>query len=226
MKFSFKQFIIPHFWPKFFLVTAAIILMGFNLSLLIEAGWGTDPYSFMNINIANLIGWTLGNWQLLLNVVLLVIIFFVEPSVIGIGTLFNMILIGYTADFFCWVWKTCGLHDIIINPEFFHIRLIVFAVSIFFFVVTAATYMNCDMGLSPYDGAAKIIIDRIKGPPFSVLRIAYDMSGVVLGLAAGLLSPDGIQGSLPGTIIVGLTLGPAITTIGRLMKNRISFFKN
>lgn len=44
----------------------AIFGMGFFLSFLIMADYGTDPYTFMNRSLAARLGMTLGNWQLIL----------------------------------------------------------------------------------------------------------------------------------------------------------------
>ncbi len=220
-----SKFRVKNFWKKFIFVAVAIFLMGFSLSFLIEASWGTDPYSFMNLNLSSKIGWTLGNWQLLLNAAMLLFMLVFGPQFIGAGTVLNMVLIGYTADFFCWLWLQAGLHDIICLPEYFPLRVAVFAVSLFFFIVTAAVYMNCDMGLSPYDAAIKIISGWIPKIPYFAIRIAYDLLAVGVGLAAGLTSARGLQGSLLGTVIMALAMGPAISTVGRLMKEHVSIFR-
>lgn len=225
MKFNLNQFIVKNFWQKFIVVALAIFLMGFTLSFLIEAGWGTDPCSFMNINLANKMGWTLGNWQVSLNLVMLIFTIVFNPRLIGAGTILNMVCIGYTADFFTWIWRNIGLHAIIINPEYFHIRLIVFILALIFFVITAAIYMNSDMGLSPYDAAIKIITQKFNKIPYFILRIAYDLLAIAIGLIAGKLAANGVQGSMIGSSIMALAIGPAISTVGNFMKKHISIFK-
>ena len=220
-----SRFRVANFWKKFIFVAAAIFLMGFNLSFLIEASWGTDPYSFMNLNLAGKLGWTLGNWQLTLNAAMLVFMLAFGPELIGAGTILNMVLIGYIADFFRWLWLRLGLHALICLPDFFPLRVVVFALSLFFFIVSAAVYMNCDMGLSPYDAAIKIISGWIPKIPYFAIRIAYDLLAVGIGLAAGLSSDRGLQGSLLGTIIMALAMGPAISAVGRLMKKHVKVFR-
>ena len=219
------KFRVRHFGVKFACVAIAIFLMGFNLSFLIEAGWGTDPCSFMNLNLAGKLGWTLGNWQLTLNAVMLLFTLLFGPELIGAGTVLNMVLIGYTADFFCWLWLRLGLHALLCQPDFLPLRIAVFALAIFFFVVTAAVYMNCDMGLSPYDAAIKIISGWMRAIPYFAIRIAYDLLAVGIGLAAGLASSRGVQGSLLGSLIMALSIGPAITAVGSFMKRRIAVFR-
>ncbi len=216
---------VQHFWKKLAFVAAAIFLMGFNLSLLIMAGWGTDPYSFMNLNLASKIGWTLGNWQLALNAAMLLFTLAFGPELIGAGTVLNMVMIGYTADLFCWLWDKSGLAPLVLSEGHFPLRVLVFSVGILFFVVTAAVYMNCDMGLSPYDAAIKIISGWVRRIPYFAIRIVYDLLAVGIGLAAGLSSARGIQGSLLGSLIMSFSIGPAITAVGRFMKQHVSVFR-
>lgn len=220
------RFHVRNFWKKFCIVAAAIFLMGFNLSFLIEAAWGTDPYSFMNLNLAGKLGWTLGNWQLALNAGILLFMLLFGPELIGAGTVLNMVMIGYTADFFRWLWLRLGLHAVICLPEYLPLRVTVFVLGLCCFVVVTAVYVNCDMGLSPYDAAGKILsswLPRI--PPFAV-RIVYDLCAVGIGLAAGLTSSRGVQGSLLGTVIMAFAIGPAITAVGSWMKTHVSVFRD
>ena len=191
---------------------AGIFGMGFFLSLLIMADYGTDPYTFMNRAIASTLGMTLGNWQLLINIVFLLIVIIFDRKLIGPGTIFNMVLIGYYADFFVWLWKKLLPPGLFVEQPS---RALVFAVAIAAFVVCAAVYMNADAGLSPYDGSCKIFTEAVrrkwKGIPFFILRIVCDTAVILIGMAAGGRPTIGI-------IIIALTLGPAISIVGKLMK--------
>lgn len=216
-KFSFKQFIVPNFWKKFVFMAVSILLMGFFLSFLIEVGWGTDPASFMNLNISAALGWTFGNWQLLLNALMLLIVFFFEPCLIGFGTVFNMVMIGYTADFCRWIWKLNGVAAFIAESDFF-VRVAIFSLSIICFVFAAAVYMNSRMGLSPYDGSAKIFSEKLSFLPFFAARIIFDISVVLVGFIASRFAAGGTKSSAVGATIVGLLLGPAISWVGSKIK--------
>ena len=82
------------------MVFAAVILMGFALSFLNRTGFGTDPCTAMNLGISAKFGLSLGTWQLLFNLILFVIVLWKDKSQIGIGTIANMVLVGYAMDFF------------------------------------------------------------------------------------------------------------------------------
>ena len=186
--------------------------MGFFLSFLLMLTLGTDPCSFMNDAISRRIGWSFGNWQLLLNTTLLILVIAFRPGLIGFGTFFNMVLIGYYADFFCWVWGN------VLPAVWFTdapARYILFAITLACFIVSAAVYMNCGIGLSPYDAIAKMLSEKLKMIPFFIVRIAYDGAAVLIGMAVG--GKPGI-----GHVLMALLLGPVIAIVGKKMSRLFS----
>ena len=64
--------------------------MGFGVSWLNLIHLGTDPYSVMNLAIAERIHMSYGNWLVIFNTVLFVIVIVKDHSKIGFGTLLNM----------------------------------------------------------------------------------------------------------------------------------------
>ncbi|MBP5753964.1 MAG: hypothetical protein J6W60_14070, partial [Treponema sp.] len=184
----------------------AVILMGVFVSILVEIGWGTDPASFMNLNIASALGWGLGNTEVLVYGLMLVVTFIFGAQMIGFGTLANMILIGYVVDICRWIWRNIGFAQFIYESAL-GIRILIFALSILFFVIVASIYINAKMGVAPYDAIPQIISAGIPKLPFFIIRILFDLSAVLIGVIAGHFNPMGVQGSAVGSIIMSLLLG-------------------
>lgn len=88
---------------RILLMVTGILLIGLCVSFLRIAGFGVDPFSGMNLAISGFIGWSFGNWQLVINIVLLIIVFFTVRHCIGLGTIINMVFVGYIADFICFL---------------------------------------------------------------------------------------------------------------------------
>ena len=82
-----------HFWLRLGVVLLAVFGMGFALSLLLLVDMGTDPCSMMSKAISAKIGMSFGNWQALMNTVLLVLVVIFGGRNLGFGTLANMFLI-------------------------------------------------------------------------------------------------------------------------------------
>ena len=197
------NFKITKEWTKsFFMMIIAVILMGMCVSMLVLSDMGTDPYSAMNYGISAKLGMTFGNYQLISNLVLLVIVVIFERNLIGTGTLGNMILVGYSADFFTWVFKNV-----------FHVPAHLGMGARITFLVPV--YMQSGHGTAPYDAVSFLISDKIKKytgkDTFRVVRIIYDLVATCIGYAAG--GEVGIM-----TVCMVIMMGPTVDYVGRVFE--------
>lgn len=204
MKFGLKD------KKRILYVLLAVIMMGFSLSFLIRINFGTDPCSAMNLGIARHLHLSFGNWQVLLNFILFIIVIIFDRSQIGWGTLANMILIGYTVDFFRW------LFDLLLPDNAFSslsVRILVLIPALFLFIVAAAVYMAVELGTAPYDAIVFIISNKFSKIPFRLIRITWDMAACLIGFLLG--STIGVV-----TLMMAFLLGPVIAW----MKEKINHF--
>ncbi|MCQ2521239.1 MAG: hypothetical protein MJ105_02575 [Lachnospiraceae bacterium] len=210
---NFKEFLKnainpdkSHIGRRRLITVLGVVFMGFSLAFLIRCQFGTDPYTGMNLKASELLGWSFGNWQALLNTVMFILVLIFGRENIGLGTLCNMLLVGYCADFFGW------LIDMIIPETAFAvlgIRIAVFVPAILVFVIAAALYMDADLGSGPYDALVFIISKKLLPKvPFAPIRIVYDVLFIVFALILG-------GKFYIGTLVMALLLGPAITLVGK-----------
>lgn len=202
-----------HFWTRLVAVLLGVITMGFCLSLLIRVGWGTDPCTLMNKSIAKTIGMSIGNWQALLNCIMLVFVLFFGGKNIGFGTLANMFLVGYSLDFFSWVWRQV-LPDDFFDP--IGVKFAVFIPALIVFVIAVAIYIDMELGTSPYDSVPNIISERFPKIPFRFIRMAFDFTVIGIGMAFG-------GGFEIVTILMAFMLGPVIGMVGSWIKKKWNF---
>ena len=221
MKFSFKQFIVPNFGKRLAFMLPAVFLMGVFVSILLEVGWGTDPASFMNKNIAAALGWGLGPTEVVVYGAMFVFTFFFGAQMIGFGTLANMILIGFIVDFCEWLWTLNGFHDFVTNGSF-GVKITVFVTALILFVIVAAIYMNAQMGVAPYDAIPAIISGWLPKVPYYVIRIPFDLTAAGIGILVGTFSKAGVQGSFIGSVAMSLLLGPVVTFAGKPLSKILS----
>ena len=136
-----------HFWTRLILVIAAVILMGFALSWLLLVDLGTDPCTLLNQTISTRLGISIGNWQALFNTVLLIFVIIFGGRNLGFGTLANMFLVGYSIDFFSWIWAKVLPADLFTSMG---VRIAVLIPALVLFILAASFYMDVDMGTAPY----------------------------------------------------------------------------
>ena len=202
-----------HFWPRLAATVTAVIIMGFCLSWLLLVGWGTDPCTLMNNWIAKTIGISLGNWQALFNTVLLVIVVIFGARNLGFGTLANMFLVGYSIDFFMWIWERIlpeGLFDA------WTIKAMAAVPALIIFVFAVAVYIDMNMGTSPYDAMPMIIAKRLPRIPYKAVRIGYDGVVTIIGMIFG-----GKLGIV--TFFMVLAIGPVIEWVSKLISKKWDF---
>lgn len=197
-------------WKMALVTFVAVICMGITLAFLKIVNFGTDPYSYMNFAISETIGWSLGNWQLLFNVLLFIPVLLWGRDQIGLGTVFNMVLIGYTVDATMWLLGSANFPALVVNPV---ARWIVMLVALAAFILSAAVYMASGMGASPFDALSIMISHKVPKLPFTVVRFLYDLLATVIGLAFG-----GKLGVV--TVLMVLFLGMAVDFVAHKLFHR------
>ena len=138
-----------------------------------------------------------------------IIVLWLDRKLIGIGTLANMILVGYFCDFCSWIW------GMLLPANFFEpmlIRIVVAIPALLIFVLGAALYMVMELGTSPYDALPFIIHKRLGKFSFRTVRMTYDLTVIVLGYIAGV--PFAIA-----TLMMAFLLGPSVEYVGKKIKS-------
>lgn len=183
-----------------------ILFIGLCVSFLRLSRFGVDPFSAMNLGISGFIGWSFGTWQLLVNAIILVVVFFQARSCIGAGTIINMVFVGYIADFICYV-----ANDVVQIQMNLPLRILALLLAQMMASMGVALYMVADMGIAPYDSVA-IIIEKFTHQkiPFHKARILSDVV-VIIGIIFAIASGEGIWSVVGiGTIINACFNGPLI----------------
>lgn len=171
------------------------------------SGLGVDAFSCLNLGVSGFLGMSFGNWQLTINVFLLAAEFLTCRSLIGAGTLVNMVGVGYLADFICWLFI-----DVLGVTMTLPLRVIALILGGALSGMGVALYMVADMGVAPYDSAA-MIVERLSGGKiaFRTARVTIDVLCVAIGVAFCLLGHGQLSALLGvGTVCNALFNGPII----------------
>lgn len=178
---------------------AAVIIMGIGVSLYVLGGMGADPFSTLNLGVSSKLGLTFGMWQIIFNGILLAAIFFIDRSMLGLGTLGNMFLIGITADI-------CNslLADIAPPTEELGIplRVALTLLGVVCQILGCSFYVTANLGMAPYDCVSFIVPNRTK-IPFRWWRIISDFTCVAIGFLCG--ATVGL-----GTLVMAFGTGPLL----------------
>ena len=195
----------PHMARRIPVLLLSVITMGMCIAFFEKVQVGTDPCTVFNLSVAqNVLHWPdLGRWQLMYNCFLLCIVLILrEFRYVGLGSLANMVLVGFSRDFFKPIveWLLPGdVHSLLVRGG-------VFVPTMLLFLFAVAFYMVTDLGTAPYDAISQIIAARQKKLSFAVVRILFDSTFAALGVLLG--GQIGIF-----TVAACFFLGPVISAI-------------
>src|SRR5690625_733131 len=193
MSIKWKNFITRSFIS---IVGITFISMGAALSEVMAMG--LDPFTSLSRGASSLLGVSLGDYQLIVNLISLIIIFYLERSLIGWGSVYNMIFIGYQIDFFNQLFTQLFQVE---NLSLLT-RVLITIVAILVLSLEVAVYMDIQFGVYPYDAIAPLIVDKT-GWEYTPVRIGQDVLVVITAYL--LKGPVGIS-----TVIIGFFAGPLI----------------
>lgn len=192
-----------------------VFCIGVSVGMMRIAHFGTDPFSCMNLGLKNFLSFSYGTCQMLVNIILLIVMLLTYKEFVGFGTLANVVGCGYAADFTVWVLDNFHITTESMSGHFM-LRILFMLAGVVLLGFGVALYMQCDIGIAPYDSLGSIIERATQGKlKFQWVRIGTDVVCVVIGFLAG--SVVGVA-----TVITAFFVGPLVTFFrNRLGKMRI-----
>ena len=175
----------------------SILLMGFAVSVFSYSGMGVDPFTALNMSISAKLGVSFGLFQMCMNGAILLLVAFTSKKLINLGTVVNMVGVGYVCEFFT------SIYDRLLPQEIsFVSQLIFMALGVFLLSLSASLYFNCNLGVSPYDALGFVMEDNVK-IKYKWSRVITDLLCTIVAFALG--GPIGI-----GTVVTAFCMGPII----------------
>ncbi len=198
-------------WKRFVYMVLGVVFLGIGVTLLRFAGFGTDPFSCMVFGLSSHLPISYGNLQAIINIVLFIPVIILYPKSFGVGAFVNMIGLGYIVDLCIYLSGLCGV-TVETVAELLVVRILLLLAGIVVMCFGIALYMECDLGIAPYDMVAQLIEDKShKKIPFKIGRIITDMICIAIGFVSG-----GTVGL--ATLVVGFFTGPVVSFFRSFVK--------
>ncbi|SYW09139.1 conserved membrane hypothetical protein [Oenococcus oeni] len=174
-----------------------IAILSAGASFCRISGFGLDPFTSVNLGIANHLGISLGTYQLTINFVILIFVFWLDKGKIGIGTVLNMVGVGFLIDIFTKLFINLWGKE---SSTWMSLGYLI--IGLILFTLGSSLYMSTDMGVAPYDAIAPIAT-KITHLKYKVCRVTQDISFIIVGFFIG--------GSVGlASIIIAFFTGPLI----------------
>lgn len=185
-----------------------IVCIALGTTVCRVGGVGVDPFTAMNLGLSGLVGMDFGTFQLLVNLVILVAVLALDKWQIGLGTLINMVAVGYLIEFFTWVfallpWQPSGIAG----------AGACLVAGTLLFTLGVSLYLKTRMGVAPIDAIAPVIVARTRFS-YTPVRMAQDITVAAVALVAG--GPIGVF-----TVVAAFFTGPFITLWNKVLTLRM-----
>lgn len=171
-----------------------LVTFGFGIALMVEAGVGLGPWEVLNQGVARQLGIEIGTASILLGIPILALWWPLGERP-GIGTLFNVVLIGTATNIGITVLPTPP-SDVVA------LQVAVMALGVVVIAIGSGIYLSTDLGPGPRDGLMTGIHHKFG---WSIRRSRTIIELSVLGLGYALGGTVGI-----GTIVFALGIGPLV----------------
>lgn len=190
-----------------------VLICAVSIAVFKTAALGLDPFQTFMSGLDALIPLSFGTLYALMNLFILVFVFFLDRHNIGISTFINLFLLGYVVDF------SMMLLEMLLGTPSLAVRFICLAVGVVTLSVGVAFCMTSDLGVSAYDAIAIVLSEKLKLARFKVCRVAVDSLSIIVGIVLFLLSGGRVSQILTiagiGTVITAFFMGPLIDFFNR-----------
>ncbi len=182
---------------RFFIFFAGLFVMAYGIALMITADLGVSPWDVLHLGLFKTIGLTVGTWSQIVGLIIIGFTIWLTRQRPTIGTLLNMIFLGWFTDFVL----ASGL---LIKSTNIYISYLYLILAIFIMGIGAGMYISSKVGAGPRDGLMLELSERLG---WSIRKVKTVMEIVALSIGWLLGGPVFI-----GTLLFTLIIGPIMQT--------------
>lgn len=190
-----------HLIVRILVAIAGLTLSGVGVGIFLYSKLGVDPASCFETGVSLITKVGFGTAAAIVNVAILLIVFFIDKKYINISSLLAIFFIGYVAEGMEWV-----LNRLILGEMSLAVRVLFILLGSVIMAVGIAVYTTPRLGVGAIDLVSQIITDKLHWT-YRWVRVGGDILFVLIGwlLGAQIGTHIGV-----GTILCAFLLGPLV----------------
>ena len=199
---------MKHFFVRLLTMITGLVFFSFGIVITIKANIGYAPWDVFHVGLANKTGLSLGIISIIVGITIAIIVTILGEK-LGLGTVFNMVLIGLFIDFIFPHIPTAK------NPI---IGTVMLLSGLFIISLGSYFYIKSAFGAGPRDNLMIVLTRRTKLPVGlcrGIIELSVTIAGWFLGGMVGI-----------GTVISVIGIGFCIQIIFKLFKFNVTLVKH
>ena len=181
------------------LCVLGVMICGIAVGFFKFACFGVDPFTSFMCGLDKTIPLPYGLLYIIANALLLIFSLVFDRHYVGLGTIINLFLVGYLAQFTEFALGKVLPADSIV------VRIICLIIGVVALSFSAGLYMPADLGVSTYDAVALIIANTWHKGQFKYNRIITDLVSVAIGTTLYLVAGESFK-SITAIVGIGTSL--------------------
>lgn len=180
---------------RFALLLCGLAIGQLGVAFYVLSYQGSDPFTMLLQGLSITIGLSIGTWQMLVQILILIVLLLMTKGYIKPGTFVCVLSAGPHTDAWLWLLRDVLTADL---PLFFRIFLMILGTVTM--SVGISLIIKTDAGTGTNDLIAVVLTDKLRRIQFRWIRITVDAIFAVIGILLGAVF--GI-GTIAGTFLVG-----------------------
>ena len=187
---------------RFSKLILGLFFYALGIVLTIQANIGYGPWEVFHVGLSAVTGLSIGGASIIVGLIIVVITVLMGER-IGIGTLLNMLLIGFFLDLLLAIGLIPRIENTLVGIIVLIIGLYVISLGSFF-------YIGSGFGAGPRDSLMVALTRKLRWP-IGLIRSLIELTATILGWMFG-----GMVGI--GTLISGFAIGFCVHSSFKLLK--------
>lgn len=162
----------------FFIV--GLIVFSYGIAVAIKVKYlGVHPWDVLNIALYDKFGLTIGTWNVIFGLMLVLVSLLIDRTFVNIGTFINALMVGPMVDFFLWL-------DVLPQASTLIADVLILLLGIVIMGIGGGMYNAARIGSGPRDGFMLAISVKLG---YSISRVRIIVESIVLVVALLLGGP-------------------------------------
>lgn len=191
-------------------MTLGFALCACGTVMAINSNLGLSPWDVFHQGLTNLTSLTMGQASIIVGVAIVIITSILGLKV-GLGTIANILVIGYFIDFIMY-------RNLIPVSNNIYSGIFMMIVGMFLIAMGSYLYVACGMGCGPRDGLM-IVLAKITGKPVGIIRASIEIAALTVGWFLG-----GFVGI--GTLINAFGIGYFVQIVFKIFRFDVKSLKH